>query len=76
MVSFYFTNLSSRRLWWVLCLLDASREADHREEEAVHVEVLKHALNWVSVDPEGDAGHTQIQAAADNIICSQGVCIR
>lgn len=41
----------------VLYLLDSGREADHGEEEAVHVEVLKHALNRVSVDAEGDAGY-------------------
>lgn len=43
---------------FLLYLLDSSREADHREEQAVHIEVFKHALNWVSVDAEGDAGHT------------------
>ncbi|TNN66596.1 hypothetical protein EYF80_023130 [Liparis tanakae] len=52
----------------------ASREADDREEEAVHIEVLKHALNRVAVDTEGDAGHAQIQAAADDVVSSQGVC--
>ena len=60
----------------VLYLLDSSREADHREEEAIYIEVFKHALNWVTVDTEGDAGHTQIQTAADDVICSQGVCVR
>lgn len=43
---------------FALFLLDSSREADHREEEAVHIEVFKHALNRVPIDAEGDAGHT------------------
>lgn len=58
----------------ILNLLYSSREADDREEEAIHIEVFKHALNWVAIDTEGDTGHTQIQTAADNIISSEGVC--
>lgn len=57
-----------------MSLLNPSREADDREEEAIHIEVFKHALNWVAVNTEGDTGHAQIQTAADDIICSQGVC--
>ncbi len=60
-------------MYLILYLLDSSREADDREEQAVHIEVFKHALNWVAVNTEGDTGHTQVQTAADNIICSQGV---
>lgn len=41
-------------------LLDSCREADDREEEPVHVEVLKHALHWVAVNPEGDTGDAEI----------------
>lgn len=55
--------------------LDSSREADDREEETVHIKVLKHALNWMAIDAEGDTGHTQIQAAADYVVCSQSVSI-
>lgn len=61
--------------FFILYLLHSSREADDRKEEAVHIEVFKHALNWVAVNTEGDTGHAQIQTAADNIICSQGVCV-
>lgn len=57
-------------------LLDTSREADHREEEPVQVKVLKHALHWEAVDAEGDAGNTQVKAAAHHIICPQGVLRR
>lgn len=60
---------------FILYLLDSSREADDGEKEAVHIEVFKHALNWVAINTEGDTGHAQIQTAADHIICSQGVCI-
>lgn len=60
---------------FILYLLDSSREADDREEEAIYIEVFKHALNWVAINTERDTGHAQIQTAADDIICSQGVCI-
>lgn len=56
-------------------LLNAGREADHREEQAVQVEVLKHALNRMPVDTEGNTGHAQIQAAADHVLCCQDVVI-
>lgn len=56
-------------------LLNACREADDREEQAVQVEVLKHALYGMPVDPEGNTGHAQIQAAADHILCSQDVLV-
>lgn len=59
---------------FILYLLDSSRETDDREEEAIYIEVFKHALNWVAVNTEGDTGHAQIQTAADYVICSQGVC--
>lgn len=55
-------------------LLDSSREADDGEEEAVHVKVFKHSLNWVAIDTKGDTRHTQIQTAAHDIIGSQCVC--
>lgn len=54
-------------------MLDSGREAEDGEEEAVHVEVLEHALDWVAVDAEGDAGHAQIQAAAHHVIGCQRV---
>lgn len=57
-------------------LLDASREAEDGEEEAVHVEVLKHALDRVAVDAEGNTGHAQIQAAAHDVISGQRVRVR
>lgn len=57
-----------------LHLLDSSGEADDGEEEAVHVEVFKHALNWVAIDTEGDTGHAQIQTATDDILSIKGVC--
>lgn len=56
--------------------LDSSREADDGEEEGVHVEVLKHALNGVAINPEGDTGHAQVKATADHVISSQSVCVR
>lgn len=48
--------------------LDPCREADDREEEAVCVEIFKHALNWLSVDPERDAGSAQVQTAAHHVL--------
>lgn len=39
-------------------LLYSSGEADDREEETVQVKVLEHALNRMSVNAEGDTGHT------------------
>lgn len=56
-------------------LRNARREADNGEEKAVQVEVLKHSLNGMPVDTEGDAGHAQIQTAADYILSSQDVLI-
>lgn len=56
-----------------LHLLDSSREADDGEEQTIHIEVLKHALDRVAINTEGDAGHAQIQTTADNIISSQSV---
>ncbi len=56
-------------------LRDACREADNREEQAVQVKVLKHALNRMPVDTEGNTGHAQIQTAADHVLCCQGVLI-
>ena len=57
-------------------LRDACRETDNREEQAVQVEVLKHALNRMPIDTEGNAGHAQIQTAADHVLCCQHVLIR
>lgn len=48
--------------------LDPRGEADDREEESVRVEVLKHALDGLAVDPEGDAGSSQVQAAAHHVL--------
>lgn len=54
-------NLSTEACFQICCfkvLLHTRREADYWEEEAVQVEVLKHPLDRMSVDAEGDAGHT------------------
>lgn len=48
--------------------LDPRREAGDREEESVCVEVFKHALDGLAVDPERDAGSPQVQAAAHHIL--------
>lgn len=48
--------------------LDPRGEADDREEESVCVEVFKHALDGLAVDPERDAGGSQVQAAAHHIL--------
>lgn len=48
--------------------LDPRREAGDREEESVCVEVLKHALDGLAVDPEGDAGSPQVQTAAHHVL--------
>lgn len=48
--------------------LDPCREADDREEEPVCVEILEHALNGLSVDPERDAGSSQVQTTAHHIL--------
>lgn len=53
----------------------ACREADDGEEKAVQVEVLKHSLDRMAVDTEGDTGHAQIQTAADNVLCCQDVLV-
>lgn len=59
-------SLSESRQWETFSR-DACRKADHREEKAVQVEVLKHALDRVAVDPEGNTRNAQIQTAADHI---------
>lgn len=56
--------------------LDACREADNWKKQAIQVEVLKHSLNRMTIDTKGNAGHTQIQAAADHILCCQEVLVR
>lgn len=63
--------------WWasVKHWLDPSREARHWEEKAIRVEVLKHALNWLAIDSEGDTGHTEVQAAAHHIFWSKEMLI-
>lgn len=48
--------------------LDPRGEADDREEEPVCVEVFKHALDGLAVDPERNAGSSQVQAAAHHIL--------
>lgn len=48
--------------------LDPRREAGDGEEESVCVEVLKHALDGLAVDPERDAGSPQVQTAAHHIL--------
>lgn len=54
-------------------LPDSSREADHRVEKAICVEIFKHALNRLAINPKGDTGHTQVQAAAYHILWFQKV---
>ncbi len=56
-------------------LLDPSWEADHREKEAIQIEVLEHALNGMSIDPKGDARNAQIQTAAHHISSRKNVWI-
>lgn len=58
----------------MLNLLDPSRKANNRKEEAINIKVFKHSLNWVAINTEGDTGHTEIQTAAYNIIGSQCMC--
>ena len=58
-----------------MCVPDPGGEADYGEEEAVQVEVLKHALHRVTVDTEGDTGHAQIQAAAHHVLRCQDMLI-
>lgn len=55
--------------------LDPRGEADDWEEEPVRVEILKHALNRLPVDPEGDAGSAQVQAAAHHVLRGQDVLV-
>lgn len=56
-------------------LLDPSWEADCREKQTIEVEVLEHALNRMSINTEGDAGHAQIQTAAHYILGRKNVVI-
>lgn len=56
-------------------LRNSCGEADDREEKAIQVEVLKHSLDRMAVDTEGDTGHAQIQTAADNVLCCQDVLV-
>lgn len=56
-------------------LLDPCREADDWEEESVRVEILKHALDGLSIDPEGDTRCSQVQTAAHYILWSQDVLV-
>lgn len=56
-------------------LLHSCREADNGEEKSVRVEVLKHSLDGLPVDPEGHAGRSQIQAAADHVVGVQQVLV-
>lgn len=55
--------------------LDACRETDDREEESVCVEIFKHALDGLSVDPEGYAGGSEVQAAAHHVLWGQNVLV-
>lgn len=43
-----------------ISLPDSSREADHREEKAICIEIFKHALNWLAINPKGDTGHAEV----------------
>lgn len=56
-------------------LLDSCREADNGEEESICVEVLKHALHRLPVDPERHTRSAQIEAAADHVIRVQQVLV-
>lgn len=65
-------NVLKLKAW---LLLDPSCKADCREKEAIQVEVLKHALNGMSIDPKGDARNAQIQTAAHHISSRKNVWI-
>lgn len=56
-------------------LLDTCREAHHREEEPICVEVLKHPLHRLPVDAERDAGHSEVKATAHHVVWSQEVLV-
>lgn len=75
----FTAHSSSRKFRETVCLrrcpgdtnkhsLDPCGETDDREEEAVGVEILKHALDGLSVDSEGDAGGTQVQTTAHHVL--------
>ncbi|TNN69666.1 hypothetical protein EYF80_020156 [Liparis tanakae] len=48
-------------------------EADHGMKKSVSTEVLQHALHGLTVDSEGDAGVSEVKAAADHIVFFQQV---
>lgn len=48
--------------------LDPCRETDDGKEEAIYVEVFKHALNGLTVNSERHARGSEIQTAAHHII--------
>lgn len=56
--------------------LDSSREADNGEEEAICVEVLKHALNRLAINTERDTGSAEIQTTAHHIVVTKQMLIR
>ncbi len=49
-------------------LLHSSWEADDWKQQPIHTEVLQHALNWLSIDPERDAGCTKVKTTTNDII--------
>lgn len=65
----------SLRTYTCWALLDTCREANYGVEEPLGVEVLKHALDRLAIDPEGHAGSAQIQTAADHVVRVQQVLV-
>ncbi len=65
----------SGRVWRRWDSLDSGREGHDGEEESIWVEVLKHSLDRLAVDAEGDAWSAEIQTAADHILGPQHVLI-
>lgn len=56
--------------------LDSCREADDGEKESICVKIFKHALDRLSVYPEGDAGRSQVQTTAHHIFRSQDMLVQ
>lgn len=57
-------------------LLDPCREAHNGEKQSVCVEVFEHALDGLSVDPERDAGSSEVQTAAHHVLRGQDVLVQ
>lgn len=55
--------------------LHSSWEAEYRKQKPIYTEVFQHALNWLPIDPEGDAPRTEVKAATNNIILPQQMLI-